>query len=150
MALPKMPTAIGAALLFSWGVVLAQPERVAYRVENAGIRAPLTHEAGDPQRGFAAVTSRDSGNCVLCHAVPGGDERTMGNLAPPLAGVGGRLGAAELRLRVVDSSLVNPRTIMPAYHRVKSLNQVAAAYRGKPLLSAQQVEDVVAYLGSLR
>lgn len=74
----------------------------------------------------------------------------MGNLAQPLSGVGARLGAGQLRLRIVDASLLNRDTIMPAYYRVSGLNQVAAAYRGRPILSAQQVEDVVAYLLTLR
>ena len=74
----------------------------------------------------------------------------MGNLALPLSGVGGRYGAGQLRLRIVDSSRVNRATIMPAYYRVSGLNQVAEAYRGRPILSAQQVEDVVAYLLTLR
>jgi L-cysteine S-thiosulfotransferase len=74
----------------------------------------------------------------------------MGNLALPLSGVGGRYGAGQLRLRIVDSSLVNRTTIMPAYYRVSGLTQVAEVYRGKPILSAQQVEDVVAYLLTLR
>src|SRR5436190_23156729 len=78
-------------LLFSCACALAQSETVSYRIEKGGIRAPLTREPGDPQRGLMVVTSRDSGNCVLCHVIPTGDERAMGNLAPPLAGVGGRL-----------------------------------------------------------
>lgn len=84
---------------------------------------------------------------MLCHAVPG--ERVFGNLAPTLAGVGSKLTAAQLRLRVADSTRLNPETPMPAYFRTEGLKQVAAAYRGKTLLSAQQVEDVVAYLATL-
>jgi len=122
---------------------------VPYRVEKGEIRTPLTREPGDVVRGRAAVISRDAGNCLLCHAVADAGERFMGNLAPPLVGVGERLGAGKLRLRIVDSSRVNRATIMPAYYRVQGLNQVASAYRGQPILSAQQVEDVVAYLLAL-
>ena len=73
----------------------------------------------------------------------------MGNVGPPLAGVGARLSAGELRLRVVDSTRVNPDSVMPPYHRTDGLNRVAVLYRGEPVLNAQQVEDVVAYLRGL-
>jgi sulfur-oxidizing protein SoxX len=74
----------------------------------------------------------------------------MGNLASPLAGVGTRLSEGQLRLRIVDSARLNRDTIMPSYYRVDGLNQVAAAWRGKPILTAQQIEDAVAYLRTLR
>src|SRR5687767_2709498 len=78
----------------------AQGDPVPYRVEKGEIRTPLTREPGDPIRGRAAVIGRDAGNCLLCHEVPAAGERFMGNLAPPLAGVGERLGAGKLRLRI--------------------------------------------------
>ena len=74
----------------------------------------------------------------------------MGNLAPSLAGVGSRMTAGQLRLRMIDSTRINSATIMPAYYRIEGLNQVALAYRGKPVLSAGQIEDVVAYLRQLK
>jgi L-cysteine S-thiosulfotransferase len=96
----------------------------------------------------ADVVDRNAGACTLCHAVPG--ERIYGNLAPGLAGVGARLTAAQLRLRVADSTRLDAGSAMPAYFRTEGLKQVAAAYRGKTILSAQQVEDVVAYLATLK
>jgi L-cysteine S-thiosulfotransferase len=120
-----------------------------YTVTGDAIPVPLTTVGGDPARGRDLLVGRD-GNCLLCHAVPETGARFMGNLALPLSGVGGRYGAGQLRLRIVDSSLVNRTTIMPAYYRVSGLTQVAEVYRGKPILSAQQVEDVVAYLLTLR
>jgi sulfur-oxidizing protein SoxX len=142
----------GLAWLAVCGVVAGcaapPPDSLApYRVAGDAIPAPLTAEAGDAARGRALFEGRDA-NCFLCHAVPGG--RFMGNLASPLAGVGTRLSAGELRLRVVDSARVNRNTIMPAYYRTDGLNQVAEAWRGKPILSAQQIEDIVAYLLTLR
>ena len=125
------------------------PAPAPYRVAGDAIAAPLTDESGDAARGRSVVAGRDA-NCLLCHAVPETGERFMGNLAPPLTAVGARYGAGQLRLRIVDSSLVNRDTIMPAYFRATGLNQVAAAYRGLTILSAQQVEDVVAYLQTLR
>ncbi|MEO7726854.1 MAG: sulfur oxidation c-type cytochrome SoxX [Burkholderiales bacterium] len=121
-----------------------------YRVVNGQIPAPLAPGAADAARGKAAVLSRDGGNCFLCHTVPDAGETLLGNIGPPLAGVGKRLGAGQLRLRLVDSTLINRATVMPAYYRVKGLRQVASAYHGKPLLSAQQIEDVIAYLLTLR
>ncbi|HEX6005388.1 MAG TPA: sulfur oxidation c-type cytochrome SoxX [Burkholderiales bacterium] len=104
---------------------------------------------GDPERGRAIIAGRDA-NCVLCHVVPGTDPRTVGDLAPPLAGVASRLTRGQMRLRIVDSTRLNPGTIMPSYYRVEGLNRVAAQWRGKPILTAQEVEDVIAYLETLR
>ena len=120
-----------------------------YRVEGDAIRGPLAPAPGDAARGRDVVLGRDS-NCLLCHAVPEAGARFMGNLAPPLAGVGARLSEGQLRLRIVDSMRLNRDTIMPSYYRVDGLNQVGAAWRGKPVLTAQQVEDTVAYLLTLR
>ena len=128
----------------------ADPPLVAYRVEHGGIPATLTRDAGDPVRGRTIALSRDSGNCFLCHRFPDAAGTPLGDLGPPLAGVGKRLSAAQLRLRLVDSAQINRTSIMPAYYRVRGLNQVAAVYRGKPLLTAQQIEDVIAYLLTLR
>lgn len=114
-------------------------------VAGDGIAEPLSASAGDVERGRVIVTGRD-GNCLLCHPLPESGERFMGNLAPPLSGVGSRLTAAQLRLRIVDPQRLNPSSIMPSYHRTGGLNRVAAEYRGRPLLSGQQVEDVIAYL----
>lgn len=102
---------------------------------------------GNPVRGHEIVTGRDA-NCVLCHDVPG--VRIAGDLGPPLAGVGARLDGAQLRARIEDSTRLNPESIMPSYHRVEGLSRVAGEYRGKPVLTAQQVEDVVAYLVTLK
>jgi sulfur-oxidizing protein SoxX len=113
------------------------------------IPEPLTSEPGDPQRGRAIVVSRDA-NCLLCHAIPETGEKFMGNVAPPLSGIGARLSAGELRLRIVDPTRVNKDAVMPPYFRVQGLDSVAAEYRDKPILTAQQVEDVIAYLLTLR
>ncbi|MEO8100993.1 MAG: sulfur oxidation c-type cytochrome SoxX [Betaproteobacteria bacterium] len=99
-------------------------------------------------RGREIFASRDAGNCVLCHSAPG--LAASGNIGPPAQGVGARLNAAQLRLRVVDITRVNPDAAMPAFHRTDGLSNVASRYRGQPVLSAQQVEDVVAWLGTLK
>jgi sulfur-oxidizing protein SoxX len=110
----------------------------------------LTGAKGDPARGRAIVTNRQVGLCLLCHSGPFPEERFQGNLAPDLGGVGSRWSEGQLRLRIVDSSRVNPATIMPAYHRTEGLARVAPAYRGKPVLTAEQIEDVVAFLMTLK
>jgi sulfur-oxidizing protein SoxX len=110
----------------------------------------LTGAKGDPGRGRAIVANRQVGLCLLCHGGPFPEERFQGNLAPDLKGAGSRLTEGQLRLKIVDPGRVNPATIMPAYHRTEGLVRVAPAYRGKPVLSAEQIEDVVAFLTTLR
>ncbi|NRF69329.1 sulfur oxidation c-type cytochrome SoxX [Aquincola sp. S2] len=104
---------------------------------------------GDPARGAAIVANRALSQCVLCHPAPGVPAHLRGDLAPDLAGVGARLNAEQLRLRIVEPQRFNPETIMPAYGRIDGLTRAAPAQRGKPLLDAQQIEDVVAYLATL-
>ena len=111
---------------------------------------PLTGTAGDPVAGRRIVLDRHVGLCLLCHSGPFPEERFQGNLAPDLTGVGARLSAGEIRLRIVDASRVNPNTVMPPYFRTENLDRVAPAYRGKTVLSAQQIEDVVAFLATLK
>ena len=115
-----------------------------------GITRSLTGAKGDPARGRAIVVNRQVGLCLLCHSGPFPEERFQGNLAPDLAGAGKRSSEGQLRLRIVDSSRINPATIMPAYHRTEGLARVAPAFRGKPVLSAVQIEDVVAFLMTLK
>lgn len=112
------------------------------------IERPLVDGATDPLRGRAIALGRD-GNCLLCHGLADAG-RPTGNLAPSLDGVAARLGAGQIRQRVVNPALTNPNTIMPAYFVVDGLRQVAEPWRGKPILDAQQIEDLVAWLQTLR
>ena len=105
--------------------------------------------SGDPMRGREVFVSRDAGHCVLCHAAPGIDV-AAGDVGPSLAGVGSRLGIGELRIRVADITRVKPDAAMPAFHRTEDLRRVPAAYRGKTVLTDQQLEDVVAFLATLK
>ncbi|MGL4577160.1 MAG: sulfur oxidation c-type cytochrome SoxX [Burkholderiaceae bacterium] len=111
---------------------------------------PLTAQPGDAAKGRAIVADRRVGLCLLCHSAPIAEERFQGNLAPDLAGAGTRWKAAQLRLRVADSKRLNPESIMPPYLQTEGFNRIGAAWAGKSVLSAQQVEDVVAYLETLK
>jgi sulfur-oxidizing protein SoxX len=112
------------------------------------MEVPLSRVAGDAVRGREVFVAREAGHCVLCHAAP--DVLLTGNIGPSMQGAGSRLSAAQLRLRVVDITRINPDAVMPSFYRVTGLNHVPARYRDQPVLSAQQVEDVVAFLGSLK
>jgi sulfur-oxidizing protein SoxX len=110
---------------------------------------PLTQQPGDPQNGREVVIDRDRGHCLLCHQIAQINEGFQGNIGPPLSDVGSRLDAALLRERLVDPTRLNPDTVMPAYYRVDNLRQVAREYADQPILDAQEIEDVVAYLQTL-
>ena len=138
-----------ALALFANAAASAQPV-ASFTVVGDGIARPLTGEPGVPARGRAIVASRQTGLCLLCHVAPIPEERFQGDLAPDLAGVGSRYTEAQLRLRVVDPRRVNPSSFMPAFHSLANPSRVGAAWVGKPILSARQVEDVVAYLATLR
>ncbi|MCG2593718.1 sulfur oxidation c-type cytochrome SoxX [Ramlibacter sp. XY19] len=139
------------AVLVLWaGCVTARAEPVVpYVVEGDAIAQPLAGLRGDPTRGRALAASRP-GLCLLCHTAPLPEERFQGNLAPDLAGAGARYSAGQLRLRVVDARRLNPQSLMPPFHALPSAARVGAAWTGQPIFSAQQVEDVVAWLASLR
>jgi L-cysteine S-thiosulfotransferase len=113
------------------------------------IPASLTGAPGNSTRGRALVVERSS-TCILCHSGPFPELKFQGDLAPNLAGVGSRWSAGQLRLRLVDASRLNATTIMPSYYRVDGLDRVGPSWRGKPILSAEQIEDIVAYLVTLR
>ena len=116
---------------------------------NDEIPTPLTGAKGDPVRGRALVANRQVGLCLLCHSGPFPEERSQGNLAPDLRN-SARLSEGQIRARLVDPARANPETIMPAYYRTEGLDRVAPTYRGKPVLSAEQIEDIVAYLLTLK
>ena len=122
---------------------------VPYRVVGDAIDTPLTATPGDAMRGRAIVANRRVGLCLLCHAGPIPEERFQGNLAPDLAGSGSRASIGQLRLRLVDARRLNPDSVMPAYYQTENLALVPPALRGKPILDAQQIEDVVAFLHTL-
>ena len=137
------------AAALAWPGFAAAEELQTPAVLGDSIPASLTGSPGDPVRGRAIVVNRQN-TCILCHPGPFAEEKFQGDLAPSLAGAGSRWSEGQLRLRLVDGSRLNPETIMPSYYRVEGLERVGRAWRGKPILSAEQIEDVVAYLVTLR
>ncbi len=144
-----------AAALFvacvAWGDPASADELVAYKVvDGEKITDSLTGNAGDPVKGRAVAIDRKLGNCLACHKMPIPEQQFHGEVGPDLAGVAGRFSEGELRLRVVDSKKLIPDTIMPAFYRNSGFHRVAKKFQGKSVLSAEQVEDVVAYLMTLK
>jgi len=129
---------------------IAQEALLPSTVDGDAIARSLTGTDGDPARGRQIVANRLVGLCLLCHTGPFPEAPLQGTLAPDLKGAGTRWSTGQLRLRMVDSSRVTPDTIMPAYYRVDHLARVAPAFRGKPVLTAAQIEDVVAFLATLK
>ena len=140
--------------LLAAALALAAPAAVAQQITpqivGDAIPASLTGQPGDAARGRAIVANRGIGLCLLCHSGPIAEERFQGDLSPSLARAGSRWSEGQLRLRIVDGARLNADTIMPAYYRTSGLQRVARNFDGKTILSAAQVEDVVAYLATLK
>ena len=149
MRLLFMALAISVGGILVAGQAIGAP-MVAYRVVDGGIPIALTEQTGDATRGRDIATNRQVGLCQLCHQVPGSTDRFQGDIATNLAGAGTRWTASQLRLRMVDSRRVNADSVMPAYFKTDALHRVGASWRDQPILNAQQVEDVVAWLVSLK
>jgi sulfur-oxidizing protein SoxX len=150
MDLRAIATLAGVLAAMSGGAADLPGNLARFRVTGDGIPEAIGGAVGDADRGRALILGRESANCVLCHAFPDPGVRFSGNVGPSLGGVARTLSVAQLRLRVVDNARVNAQTVMPSYYRVEGLDRVAGAYRGKPILDAEQVEDIVAYLSTLK
>jgi sulfur-oxidizing protein SoxX len=140
--------ATAAALLALSGPAGAQNLR-PYTIVGDAIPQSLTGARGDSTRGRALLVDRAS-TCILCHNGPFPEQKFQGDLAPSLAGAGSRWSEGQLRLRLVDASRLNAATIMPSYYRLDGLDRVGRSWQGKPILNAEQIEDIVAYLVTLR
>lgn len=131
-------------------MVVEEPGLKPYAVVDMTIPEPLTAEPGDPARGKKIFIGRKKGNCLTCHSAPIPEEQFHGNVGPDLRGVGDRMTPAEMRLRIVNPTIINPGTQMFAFYHVADLRQVKKEFQGKPLLEAQEIEDVIAYLSALK
>ena len=138
------------AALVAAAITVASSGLRPYTIVDDAIPASLTGAAGDPGRGRAIILDRRLGACLLCHTGPFPEEKFQGTLAPDLSGAGSRWSEGQLRLRLVDATQLDPNTIMPPYYRVDGLARVGERWRGKPILTAEQIEDVVAFLVILR
>jgi sulfur-oxidizing protein SoxX len=148
-------TALCLATLLLVGALYGAPAgraqgSTAATVVGDAIPGSLTGRPGDVARGRDIVFNRDRGNCAVCHVMPAPDERSHGDVGPSLKGVAGRLSEGQMRLRLVDGRRLNPKSIMPSYYRLDGLQRVAKVYAGKPVLSAEEIEDALAYLMTLR
>lgn len=130
---------------------VSEPGLAPYEVKDYAIEKSLTGKPGDPAKGREWAITGGQGNCVICHRLPIPEvDFRIGNIGPDLTEVGSRLTPGEIRLRIVNPKLLNEDTIMPAYYRVSGFHRVAKRFEGKPMLTAEQVEDLVAYLSTLK
>jgi sulfur-oxidizing protein SoxX len=129
----------------------AAPTLVKFEVKNNAIPTSLTGKPGNPDEGRKAVGGRQLGNCLACHQISVlSKEPFHGNTGPSLDGVAGRMSEGEIRLRIVDATKANADTMMPPFYRTEGLNRVLPRFQGKTILTAEQVEDVVAFMMTLK
>jgi sulfur-oxidizing protein SoxX len=146
----RAATLAGVVVALCGSAWAAPVQTETYQVVGDAIPSPLGGLVGDASRGRALVTDRRAGLCLLCHSGPFPEERFQGDLSTDLSGAGSRWSPGQLRLRLADARRLNADTVMPAYHRTAGLRQVAGAWQGRPIFSAQQVEDVVSFLETLK
>ncbi len=147
-------SAIGTVLLLcagqKTGAAAEMAKLVAYKVDGYAITKSLTGKPGNAIEGRKVAINRQKGNCLACHVMPIPEQQFHGEIGPDLTGVGSRYKEGELRLRVVNPKALNEDTIMPAFYHLDGLKRVNKKFKGKTVLSAQEVEDVVAYLVTLK
>lgn len=146
-------TAVAAALIAigATGGAVNAAELVKFDIKDEAISTPLTSKAGDPVNGRKVSLNRRKGNCLACHVISDAkDEQFHGEIGPPLDGVSERYSEGEIRLRIVNPKVINPDTFMPAFYRNDGFHRVLKRFQGKTILSAQEVEDVIAYLKTLK
>lgn len=148
--LPLLGITVLAVAGLSMPVDVAAEELVKFNIVSGNsITVSLTGKAGDPVKGREVAINRKKGNCLACHAMPVPEQPYHGEVGPDLNDVAGRLSEGEIRLRIVNPKYNNPNTIMPAFYRTEGLHRVTKKFQGKPMLTAAEVEDVVAYLMTL-
>ena len=128
----------------------AQSQEMAnVNIVDGTVPMSLTGVPGDPANGRKVVINRKKGNCLACHVMPIPEQQFHGLTGPDLHGIGANLSEAELRMRLVDSKVINPDTMMPSFYKT-DFHRVLKGFEGKTILSAQEVEDVIAYLKTLK
>ncbi|MDF1609432.1 sulfur oxidation c-type cytochrome SoxX [Hoeflea sp. YIM 152468] len=141
-----------AAFALSTAAMASEVAPEAVEFTDDGVVASLTGTAGDPVAGAEAFKNRKDGNCLACHANSDmSGELFHGDVGPSLDGVASRWDEAQLRAIVTNSKKIfTDETIMPGFYSLDVGEHLAEAFVGKTILTAQQVEDVVAYLGTLK
>jgi sulfur-oxidizing protein SoxX len=143
--------ALGVTVVHSASILVRDPGLIPYEiVDDSSIPKSLTGVAGNPMKGKKIAVGRKQGNCLACHAMPIPEQKFHGETAPSLYGVGNRLSAGELRMQLVNSKVTNDTTMMPSYYRTFGFERPLKKFVGKTIISAQDVEDVVAYLQTLK
>jgi len=142
----------GLIVLFAVSTSSFSEEKfIPWQIENYAINKPLGGLMGDAKRGKEIVKRKDKGNCLACHSLPIPEESFHGTVGPSLKGIATRLNTGQIRLRIADETKLIPGTIMPGFYKnPKEINRVADGFWGKTVLTAQEVEDVVAYLMTLK
>jgi len=150
---PKvLASALAITAILGTTAVTAQAGGLAdYMILNNEIPEYLSGTApGDAKRGKKLAVHRKKGNCLACHQMPIPEEQDHGLTGPTLDGVGSRMTEGELRLRLIDPKRVNEDTMMPAFYKIDGLHRVLKKFKGKPILKAQEIEDIVAYMMTLK
>lgn len=146
-----IPCLVAAAGLLGSVAAASAEEYCTWSAKDYAVDAPLCGLAGNPERGRILASDRKKGNCLACHKMPIPEEQFHGTIAPDLTGVGGRYNGGQLRLRIVNMKVLNPATLMPGFYKnPDELVRVSEEFQGKTPLSAQEVEDIVAYLETLK
>jgi sulfur-oxidizing protein SoxX len=141
-----LSTLAGAVLC---GALVTSANAAEYTVVDNTIPASLTGKAGDPVAGKELAVQRKKGNCLACHVMPIPEEQFHGEVGPDLSNVGSNYTEAELRMRLVDPKVLNPDTIMPAFLK-PGTHDVLKKFKGKTIIKAQDIEDIIAYLMTLK
>jgi sulfur-oxidizing protein SoxX len=142
--------AIGGSLALLLSSPASAADLIKYQINNDAIATSLTGKAGDPVNGKKLATNRKKGNCLACHSMPIPEQAFHGNIGPDLKGISSRYSEGELRLRIVNPKVLNSETIMPAFYKADGFNRVMKKFVGKTIITAQEVEDIVAYLMTLK
>ena len=144
--------AFAVAVAFSSALMAGEMKKlVKYKVvDDTSIPASLTGKPGDAKKGRKTAINRKKGNCLACHVLPIPEQPYHGLIGPDLNGVASRYTAGEIRLRIVDPKKVNEDTIMPSFYRNDGFHRVLKKFKGKTVLSAAEVEDIVAYMMTLK
>ncbi len=148
----KYRTIIAAAVgLAFFGAMSSGAEAGKDKKIPTSISKSFTGKPGNAANGKKVIINRKKGNCLACHVITNMKKQAdQGNVGPPLDDEGSRLSLAQLRAQVANPKGSNPDSIMPAFLKKDGLTRVKKKFKGKTILTTQEVEDVIAYLMTLK